>query len=130
MTTYKVKTGHDQALLDLVAISPQPKGGSGIIRYTRRSSSAAGTVHDEGAYVPLEWSGLTAGTAKFIALLTQFGLHAAKTAAVTVLVRDEILGDVRMNGLAVRPLMGESMDWEFRPRDVVIIVRDLEAVSA
>lgn len=130
MTRYKVAEGHDALLVNMDDLVPQPTGGSGIIRYTRRDISAAGTVHGQGLYVPLTWQNLAFGTAAFTALLAQFGLDDATSNDVTVLVRDEVLGDVRMNGRAIRPMAGESMEWTgYRPRDVVIVVRDLEAAS-
>jgi hypothetical protein len=128
MTIYAVATGHDVALESLNAMSPQPQAG--IIRYTRRSSAASGAVHDEGAFVPLTWQILDYGVTAYQALLTQFGLNAAKTADVTVLVRSETLADVRMNGKAIRPMFDEGLSWSrFKPTEVVILVINLEAAA-
>lgn len=125
--TYLVKAGHDQPLVDLVAVSPQPTSGG--IRPTRRSYAADNSVFDEAKYVELEFGAL--GTASsYQTLLAQFGLSASVASAnVTVYVRNEVFAYVRMNGTAVRPEPGREVSWKFFPRNVTILVKDLVAAA-
>lgn len=120
--------GHDQALIDLVDLDPQPDPGP-LIQVTERNFAWSGMVNDQGLYVEFPFSALE-DTAAYTALLTQFGLHSAKQADVTVYVRDDLLAWVRMNGKAIRPRPGESLTWGdvfSLPLDVKILVIDLEA---
>lgn len=128
MSTYKVKTGSDQALIDLVDVSPQPTSPG--IKPTRRTYAADSSVYDEARYVELEFSNV-GNVTNYQALLTQFGLSASVLdAAVTVYVRDETFAWVRMNGRAVRPEIGREVQWRrYFPRNVTILVKDLEAAS-
>lgn len=127
MSTYKVADGHSVPAESLVTVDPQPRSEG--IRCARRSYGAAGSVYDEGRYIELVFSMLP-DAATYRSVLQQFGVQATLTNAVTVLVRDETFSWVRMNGTAVRPEPGRDVRWrEFFPRDVVILVRDLEAAS-
>lgn len=123
MTTYKVKTGHDQALVDLADIAPQARSTG--IRYTKRTYSADGAVHTAGPYVELEFD-LVGNATQYLALLTQFGLHASLNADVTVYVKDDLFAWGRYNGVAVRPETGREVVWtRFFPRRIVILVKEL-----
>lgn len=127
MSTYRVKDGHDEALEDLVVISPQPTSPG--IQPTRRTFAANGAVYDEGKYVPLEFNVIESASA-YQSLLSQFGVQSATTNEVTVYVRDETFAWVRMNGTAVRPEPGRDVRWsKFFPRDITILIKDLTAVS-
>lgn len=130
MTTYRVKTGFDQALIDLVDLDPQPDPGP-LIEVTERQFAASANVNDQGEYVEFKFSALEDTTA-FTTLLTQFGLNSAKQAEVTVYVRNDLLAWVRKNGVAVRPRPGVDLEWgdrQSRPLNVVILVRGLEDAS-
>ncbi len=122
MSTYKVKTGHDEALIDLVAIAPQP--ASPGVKATRRTYSADGAIHDENLYIQLEWSVVEDSTA-LATLLTQFGLASATTANVTIYCPNQLHVYTRFNGLAVRPEIGRS---SFFLRDLQIVVKELVAL--
>ncbi len=127
MSTYRVKDGWNEALEDLVVISPQPTSDG--IKPTRRTYAANGAVYDEGLYVELQFNVLNNASA-YQSLLNQFGIQSSTTNEVTVYVRDATFAWVRMNGLAVRPEMGRDVRWNrFFPRDVTILVRDLTAAS-
>lgn len=127
MSTYRVKDGHDEALVDLVVISPQPQSEG--IKPTRRTHAANGAVYDEGKYVELQFN-IVAGVTGYQSLLNQFGVQSTTTNEVTVYVRDETFAWVRMNGTAVRPEPGRDVRWnKFFPRDITILVKDLTAVS-
>lgn len=127
MSTYRVKDGWNEALEDLVVISPQPTSEG--IKPTRRTYAANGAVYDEGLYVELQFNVLNNASA-YQSLLNQFGIQSSTTNEVTVYVRDATFAWVRMNGLAVRPEMGRDVRWNrFFPRDITILVRDLTAAS-
>lgn len=127
MTTYAVAEGHDVALIDLDTIDPQPKCPG--IRPTLRSHSAAGTVHDQGNYAELIFNMLES-VAQYQAVLALFGLDDAVTSEVTVILRDATFADGRYNGTAVRPVIDDGLAWnEYLPRDIVILIKNVEAVA-
>lgn len=120
--TYMLKDGLDQPLIDLVAITPQPRSPG--LQYTRRTFAADGTPVNEGPYVPLYWN-ITSKT-QYQSLLTQFGLMSAGTNDITVRARDEEYDFVRYNGRAIKPVPGDGVDWSRGfPRNLTIIVRVL-----
>ena len=131
MTTYRVKTGSDVALISLTVLDPQPDPGP-LIQTTRRTSAADGSVTDQGRYIELPWTLYDTSTT-YQSLLTLFGLSASvSSAAVTVYVRDEYLAWVRMNGTAIRPEPGRSVRWgdvQSRPAAVKILVKNLTAAA-
>lgn len=120
--SYLVKTGHDQALIDLVAIDPQP--ASAGVKAGRRTYSADGVVHDEALYIQLEWSIVEDATA-LAALLTQFGLASATTANVTIYCPSQLHVYTRYNGVAQRMEVGRQ---SYFLRDVQIVVKGLVAL--
>lgn len=125
--TYKLADGHDIALESLSDLDPQPRSAG--IQATRRTFAADGTVHDDGRYVVLEWTVIENAT-EYQSLLSTFGIETVTTNDVTVYVRDEAFAWARMNGTAVRPSPGQDVRWkEYFPRDVQILIRDLEASS-
>ena len=131
MSSYRVKTGRDQALVDLTELSPQPDPGPGI-QATRRATSLTGAVVDEAKFVEFHWGALDDASA-YSTLLALFGLSASTAYAdVTVYVRNEVYSFVRMNGTAVRPRVEQDVTWgdrQSRPLNLTILVRDLEAAS-
>ena len=125
--TYKVADGHDVALVSLSNVDPQPRSTG--IQTTRRTFAADGTVQDDGRYVILEWTAIE-NASEYQSLLSSFGIQTATTNDVTVYIRDETFAWLRMNGTAVRPQPGQDVKWkDYFPRDVMIMVRDLEAAS-
>lgn len=128
MSSYRVKTGHDQALIDLTVLSPQPnERHAGGIQYTRIGKSADGSIYKQGAWFPFEWDELTASS--FSTILGLFGVSSADNANVTVYIRGEDLSTwARYNGVAQRPIPGETVEWEHNPRNIVIRVVNLVAV--
>lgn len=124
MSTYRVAVGHNEALVDLEVLDPQPRSTG--IQATSRTHAASGDIYDDAEYVILEYDFLETA-AEYVGILTDFGLQTVKTAEVTVYVRDDIYGWVRKNGRAVRPDQGRDARWEkFFPRSIEILVRDLE----
>ena len=127
MSDYRVATGTDISLGSLTVLSPQPRSGG--IQYTRRTFAADGTPTSEGAYVVLTWD-ILGSKAQYQSLLTTFGLSSASAAEVTVYARDENYDYVRKNGLAIKPVPGEGVDWKkYFPRNLTILVRNLEDAS-
>lgn len=124
MTDYAIKAGYDQALIDLVALTPQP--ASNGIQYTVRDDAVDGSVSEQGPFIELRWSVMESIT-EYTTLLTQFGLNAATTVAITLYCPSNLYVFTRYNGIAVRPEAGKDVSRrEYLLRDVVIIVRDLE----
>lgn len=127
MSVYQVLGGHDAGSMDLNNVVPQPTSEG--IKATRRIYSASGAIIDEGKYIELNFGIIDSVTA-YQALLDLFGVKTALTNEVTVQVRDETFSWVRMNGTAVRPEAGKDVQWRrFFPRNVVILVKDLEAAA-
>jgi len=126
MSDYRVADGHDVILGSLTVIDPQPRSEG--VKATRRSYGAGGAVYDEGRYVELEWSAVATKT-QYTTILAYFGLNGLPltyTNDVTVYVRDELFGYIRMNGTAVLPEVGRDVRWRnYFPRDVVILVKNL-----
>ena len=127
MSTYRVKTGTDEALVDLVDVVPQPKSIG--IQQTRRTYGGDGTPRTVGPYVELEFNFLP-GVAEYQAVLTQFGIQVSLMASVTVYVRDCSWNWVRMNGEAVQPDPGKDMTWDrYFPRRIKILIKNLETAA-
>ncbi len=123
---YRAATGSNVALLSLTTLDPQPKSIG--IRPTRRVHCIDSSVLDDPKYVELEFSVIPTA-AIYQTILGIFGLTSATTAAVTVYVRDETYTWVRKNGIAVRPEPGADINWSYFPRNVVILIKELTAVS-
>lgn len=127
MSDYRVKTGHDEDLVDLVRLQPQPTSTG--VQVTRRVASGDGTIHDQGLYLELIWP-MRESESDYLALLTAFGLHNQATAAVTVHARDQRWQYRRYNGLAVLPEMGAGARWaNYFPRNITILIRNLEPLA-
>jgi len=124
MSSYRVADGHDVALESLNVLDPQPRSEG--IKPTRRTFGGDGTPYDEAKYVELLYSMVSSAT-EYQSILSAFGVQNAGSNEVTVYVRDETFAWTRQNGLAIRPQPGQDVRWSnYFPRDVVILVRDLE----
>jgi hypothetical protein len=125
--TYRVADGHDVALVSLSDVDPQPRSTG--IQTTRRTFAADGTVQDDGKYIILEFTAL-ASASEYQSVLSEFGIQTATSNDVTVYIRDETFAWARYNGTAIRPQPGQDVKWkDYFPRDVAILIRDLEASS-
>lgn len=123
MSTYKIATGHNVALLSLTAISPQP--ASEGLKFARTTYAASGGVYPEAPYIELVWAILPTPTL-YAALLTQFGLSASTAFAnVTVYIPNAAYSYARYNGVAVRPATSRR---GFFIREIAIVVKDLAAL--
>lgn len=123
MSSYRAATGSDIALVSLTTLDPQPQSAG--VQVARRSVMADGTIVDEGLYVELVWNVLDSATA-VTGILTPFGLHSAKSAAVTIYARNDLYAWTRYNGTAIRPQASWS---NYFARGVVVLVRNLELAS-
>lgn len=123
MSQYRVIVGHGLVYADTELIVPQPSSVG--VQVTERSFGADGTVHDRGAFIELQWT-LLQGASAYLTLMTQFGLHTTKRAAVTAWLRDDLFVWRLYEGWAIRP----QQRWTgYFPRDVRIIIRDLEVTG-
>lgn len=122
---YKVGIGHGLLVGALSTISPQPRSNG--VQRTRRSYAADGSIYQESSYVILEWAVLNDDN-EYGTLLNLFGLVVGLTSPVTILCRNEFFAFTLYNGTAVQPDMGSQVHWEWFPRDIQILVRDLVAL--
>ena len=126
MTTYRVADGHDVVLGSLTVLDPQPRTDG--IQSTRRTFSGNGTPNDEGQFVVFDYS-VVPSASDYQSILSDFGIQSATSNDVTVYVRDETFAWVRKNGKAIRPQPRVDVRWDFFPRNVQILVRDLVDAS-
>lgn len=123
MSVYKVYPAFDVALVDLDTIVPQPRSKG--VSYTRTTRAADGSQLQEGPFVVLEWTALEDET-QYTTLIDQFGVLNSLTSPVTIYCRGETFGFTRYNGIASRPEVGKSLDWQYRPKNISITITNLE----
>ena len=119
---YRIAAGFNIALGSLVAFNPQPRSIG--LKHTRRSYTSTG-VFPEGLYVELLWSALE-GEAEYQAILSRAGVLTVDHANVTLRCRDDTFTYQRYNGMVLRPSIGDQVDWNYFPQNVIMIVRNLE----
>jgi hypothetical protein len=127
--TYKISgVGFDVPLVSLVDLAPQPRSIGP--QTTRRSYSASGKVFQELGHIELIWD-LIRNLAAYDAILAQFGLGISLfTNEVTAYIPDQVYGWQRVNGIAVRPQIGEDVIRErFFVRRLVILIKNLTPAS-
>jgi hypothetical protein len=104
---YLMENGYNIAQVDLDAIVPQPRTDS-TVQAVQRSYGVSGVVHEQGLWIPLQWSSL--GTvASYQALLAQLGLTSALQAEGTWYLPDHEYTWRRYNGIAIRPAQGDDI---------------------
>lgn len=123
MSVYKVYPAYDTALVDLDTITPQPRSKG--VQYTRTTRAADGSILQEGPYVVLEWTALE-DDMQYTSLLALFGVNSSLTSPVTIYCRSELFSFTRYNGIASRPEVGKSLDWQYRPKNISITITNLE----
>lgn len=106
-------------------LDPQPRSPG--LQYTQISHAADGAVSKQGPFVVLIWTALS--ETDYDSIMSDFGLAAADYNDVTVYVRDENFDYARKNGRAIKPFPGEGVDWRYFPRNLQILVRNLEDAS-
>jgi hypothetical protein len=119
---YRVGIGQNVILTSLAKFNPQPRSLG--VRYTRRNYMGDGSALDDGPYIELLWSALDSEIV-YQSLLTQAGLSSDVYRNVTIYARDETWKYFRYNGMIIRPSLGNDADWEYFPRNIVFLVRDL-----
>lgn len=120
---YKIGTGANVPLVDLVTLDPQPRCEG--LQYGRITHTAGGGQVLEAPHAILLWD-MIESESDYAALLTQFGLNSATTAMVTVTLPNALYESTRYNGRAVRPVAGQTVRRNnFFVREVAILVRGL-----
>lgn len=120
---YKVGIGHDlgDGALDIVVPQPRCPG----VQATRRLQAADATIYEEAPFAELHFN-ILEDDDMYYDLLDQFGLIEALFSPVTVRLRNQFFLDGLFNGIAIRPEHGKEIDWHYFPRDVTLLIRDLE----
>lgn len=124
-SNYKIAQGHDVLAASLQLFSPQPRSPG--LKYTRVTYLGGGLVFTEGAYVELQWSALE-DVNVYTGILTQAGIYNSTWQDVTIWARDETWQYARYNGLALRPLLGSDASWEYFPRDITMLIKNLDRI--
>lgn len=119
---YKIAINYDVDASSLNLFNPQPRSLG--IRYTRTTYMGGGHPYNEGPYIELLWSALETET-QYQSILAQAGLDTRNSGPVTCWIRDEMWNYARYNGLAVRPLIGQDANWEFFPKDITLLIKNL-----
>jgi len=120
-SNYKYGLGWNLAEGALTKFNPQPRSIG--VKVTRRSFHSNG-VYDEGLYVELLWSALE-NEVDYQNILIGFDLLNVDSNLVTIYCRDQFFRYKRYNGMVYRPLIGEDVDWNFFPENLVLTIRDL-----
>lgn len=124
--SYKVGIGYDVAEIDLVEFPAHLQPHSEGIRVARRDHAVAGNVLGEGVYIDLDWDTVEDAT-QLAAIYAFFGLDGSiSTSNVTVLIPGNMFTDLRYNGIAVRPLIGQDLRrTNYYLRDLTILIKML-----
>ena len=126
MSDYRIKAGHDAALIDLIVVNPQPKGRP--VRGTERTYGLSRAHYDLGLYA--EWVfELIADATEYGALLTTLGLGSLNFAPVTVYTLNQRLVYTRYNATIELPQMGADANWDTFLRNVVFRFTELELAA-
>lgn len=121
---YLLGLGHSIALVDLVAIVPQPRSPEGV-QAAERDFGADGMVYERGLFIPLQWSSLGSVSA-YQSLLAQFDLDDFLSKSVTIYAPNFEREWHRYNGYAIRPT---SSNYAIFPRSIVIVVNRLVQIG-
>jgi hypothetical protein len=122
-----VAVGTNVALVSLAVLSPQPKSTG--IQTARRTFAADGTAYDEGKYIELVWD-IVKNASAYTTILTAFGITTNLSANVTVYVRSQTYGFIRMNGVAIQPQPSVDQTWDrYFIRNLRLLVRDLSTAT-
>lgn len=125
-SSYKIAEGHDALTSSLQFFSPQPRSLG--LRYTRVTYLGGGNPYAEGPYIELQWSALD-DMQTYNSILAQVGLDDSLWRSVTLLARNDTWNYHIYNGLAVRPFLGTDASWEYFPRDITILIKNLVQIG-
>ncbi len=120
---YKAGLGLGLSTGMLTTLVPQPRSVG--VQTTRRSYAADGTIFEEGDHVELIFN-LLETDASYSTLLGYFGLVDALVSEVTIRAPSQFFTDTLYQGVAVRPQHGKEASRDYFPRNVTILVRNLE----
>lgn len=123
---YRAAVGYNLVLGSLLAFNPQPRSLG--VRYTRRTYLGDGRIVDEGPFIELLWSALDNDT-QYRAVMQQLGLITANFQVVTLYARDDVWNYHLYGGIAHRPMLGTDAAWEYMPKDITVLVRNLVLLS-
>lgn len=124
--TYRVAENHDIALVSLTVLSPQPATEG--VRATQRDFLADGSILEQGQYVEFRWSSLK-NIAAYTTILALFGLDNADSADVTIYAKNARMAWTRYNGRAVYPMPGQDVGYRSFPRNVTILIKNLQELA-
>jgi hypothetical protein len=113
------------ALVSLTILSPQPSSGG--VQPTLRTYGTSGKVHQMALHGEMVW-GVLEDETEYDTILDFFGLASVLDAPVTVYLRNELFVYTRYNATAVRPELGRDAGWNFFPRGVTILLKNLVAI--
>ena len=121
-SNYKIAVGWNMQA-GVLALDPQPRSPG--VKATRRTYAASGAVYDEGLYVELLWSAID-DELVYVNILTHFGLHNNNLfSKVTVSARNDLFDYRFYNGIAMRPIIDEDVEWNYMPQNMRILIKDL-----
>lgn len=120
--TYLIAQGSNVSLASLVKFKPQPRSPG--MKYTRRNFTGDGVPYDEGPYLELIWSALES-VSEYLSILAQAGLTNTNFCNVTIYARSNTWSFLRYNGTIIAPLIGTDAEWDYFPRNITLLVRDL-----
>lgn len=126
---YKIAPVHDEALVNLVTITPQPKAQPATP--LQRDFGASPSFHEQGLHVCLEWDYIFSEEEYEDLLETYFEFDDQPVTPVTILCRDAYFTMRRYNGYALFPQMGVDVKWENTfISSLKIYIVDLEDLDA
>jgi hypothetical protein len=125
-SNYKIAIGHNIVLAALQPFNPQPRSPG--MKYTRVTYLGGGNPYVEGAYIELMWSALDDKNV-YNTILTLAGVHDSLWQDVTLYARDDEWNYGVFNGSAHRPFIGSDANWEYFPRDITMLIKNLEQTA-
>jgi hypothetical protein len=127
--TYKIATGHDVALLSLVALIPQPRCAG--LMFARRTYAADGSIFQEKAYQEWVFDVLNVTDYQALCIACGIGTSGVLSAQVTIQGLDAFYNFTRFNAIVVRPNIGsDGQRSNFYLRNFTLLFRDLVEITS
>lgn len=132
MSEFMILPGHGQALLDLIAIDPQPQGDP--VAPVQRSYGVSGQVVQQGSFCVWRYAVLESEE-QGQSVLAQIGLfdpdtdEILLTCPVTIYTLTEYFGFRRFNATANYPEAGVDLRYELWPSAIAMYFTRLEALA-
>lgn len=125
---YMFGVGYDLALVDLVALDPQPRTDA-TVQAVQRSYSANGSIHEQGGWIEMLFDALD-GPEEYQTLLTQITLLDVLQVLGTWYLPDHAYRWGCYNGIVQRPAQGQDITRSgYFIRDVTLRVTHLVKIS-